>query len=131
MKQAGHEFVLPMHRLVLIFVPLLLAQADLAAPTNAISSYSVRIWQTDDGLPQNSVYAIAQTSDGYLWVGTHEGLARFDGLRFTAVDEPAAPELKHGWITALCAGSDGSLWIACDGSGVTRLKDGVFSHFSS
>src|SRR5213593_446896 len=96
------------------------SQAHLSAPasTNGVIPYSVRIWQADDGLPQNSVYAIAQTPDGYLWVGTHEGLTRFDGVRFTLVDDPAAPELKHGWITALCAGSDGSLWIACDGSGV-------------
>jgi len=53
--------------------------------------YNVRIWQTDDGLPQNSVHAIAQTTDGYLWVGTHEGLARFDGIRFKVIDDPAAP----------------------------------------
>src|SRR5688572_5037182 len=79
--------------------------------TNAIIPYGVRIWQTDEGLPQNSVFAIAQTTDGYLWVGTHEGLARFDGVRFTVVEEPSAPELKQGWITALLTASDGSLWI--------------------
>jgi ligand-binding sensor domain-containing protein/signal transduction histidine kinase len=100
------------------------------ASTNAILPYSVRIWQTDDGLPQNSVYDIVQTRDGYLWVGTREGLARFDGVRFTVVDEPAAPELKHGWITALCTGQDGSLWVGLESGGVTRLKDGVFSHFT-
>jgi ligand-binding sensor domain-containing protein/signal transduction histidine kinase len=98
--------------------------------TNGIMPYSVRIWQTDDGLPQNSVYAITQTQDEYLWVGTREGLARFDGARFTMLDEKAAPELKHGWITALCAGRDGSLWIGVDGSGVTRMKAGKFSRIS-
>ena len=60
-------------------------------------SYRVRVWQTDDGLPQNSVHAIAQSEDGYLWVGTHEGLARFDGVRFTPVAEAG---LQRGWITA-------------------------------
>jgi ligand-binding sensor domain-containing protein len=102
----------------------------LLASTNAITRYSVRIWQTDDGLPQNSVFAIAQTKDGYLWVGTHEGLARFDGNRFVLVDEPAAPELKRGWITALCATSDGSLWVAVDGVGLTRLRKGTITRFS-
>src|SRR5262245_50219122 len=127
---------LPLSGWALVLPLVWLSQSDFSAPkalaasTNGVIRYSVRIWQADDGLPQNSVYAIAQTDDGYLWVGTHEGLARFDGVRFTTVDDPKAPELKHGWITALCAGRDGSLWIACDGSGVTRLKNGTFSHFS-
>jgi ligand-binding sensor domain-containing protein len=57
-------------------------------------------------------------------VGTREGLARFDGVRFVALGESAPAELKHGWITALCAGVDGSLWIGCEGYGLARLKDG-------
>ncbi len=99
------------------------------AATNNITPYTLRTWQTDDGLPQNSVDAIAQTLDGYLWVGTHEGLARFDGLRFTLADNVPS-ELKHGAITALCAARDGSLWIGCEGYGVARLKDGKFTRFS-
>jgi len=110
--------------------------ANLATPNRLTGSqlvepprYNVRSWQTDEGLPQNSVYAIAQTPDGYLWVGTHEGLARFDGVRFTLVDEPVAPYLKQAWIVALCATRDGSLWIASENHGLTRLKDGVFTRF--
>ena len=112
------------HALVVAFTGL-----GVQASTNT-PAYSVRVWQTDDGLPQNSVHAIAQTEDGYLWVGTHEGLARFDGVRFTSLEEKLAPELKHGWITALCASKDGSLWIACDGAGVLRLKHGVISRIA-
>ena len=133
MKRAGHDSVFAWPRLKLIAWGLLLAQAGFAAlpATNSIIlPYSVRVWQTDDGLPQNSVHAIAQTRDGYLWVGTQDGLARFDGVRFTTLDDPAAPELKHAWIRALLCSRDGSLWIASDGNGVTRLKDGVCSHFS-
>ena len=95
-----------------------------------ISSYSFRTWQTDDGLPQNSVYSIAQTRDGYLWIGTGEGLARFDGVRFTALDDSAPAELQHGLIAALCADGDGSLWIGCDGFGVVHWSGGTFSRFS-
>jgi ligand-binding sensor domain-containing protein/two-component sensor histidine kinase len=103
---------------------------SIGASTNAPLAYSARIWQTEDGLPQNSVAAITQTHDGYLWVGTHDGLARFDGVRFSVVDDAAAPELKRASITALCAANDGSLWIGLETNGLTRLKDGKFSHFS-
>jgi len=59
--------------------------------------YRVRNWQTDDGLPQNPVWAIAQTADGYLWVGTQQGLVRFDGARFVPLEEIAPPEIKT-WL---------------------------------
>ncbi len=98
--------------------------------TNVTASYSVRTWQTDEGLPQNSVQAIAQTADGYLWVGTREGLARFDGVRFVALDEKAPQELRHGSITTLCASGDGSLWIGCEGYGLARWKEGSLTRFS-
>ena len=97
--------------------------------TNSIARYSVRIWQSDDGLPHNSVWAVAQGTQGYLWVGTQQGLVRFDGLRFVTLDESAPAELKRGWITALCATLDGSLWIGCDGYGLARMKGGSFTHF--
>ena len=110
---------------------LLLTSSAFAAfgSTNSVGRYSVRIWQSDDGLPHNSVWAIAQGVDGYLWVGTQQGLVRFDGLHFVTIDEPAPPELKRGWITALCVTRDGSLWVGCDGYGLARLKAGTFTHF--
>ena len=104
--------------------------ASSQASTNGVNHFSVRIWQTDDGLPQNEVRALAQTSSGFLWVGTKEGLARFDGVKFVFVDVEEAPELRHGLITALCASRDGGLWIACDGAGLFRLQDGKFTHLS-
>jgi ligand-binding sensor domain-containing protein/signal transduction histidine kinase len=101
------------------------------AQTNeGVLSYTVRGWQTDDGLPQNSVYALAQTTDGYLWVGTREGLARFDGLSFTIPETPGAPELQRAWIADLCTTRDGSLWIAADSLGLFRLRDGVVSRYT-
>lgn len=114
----------------LVLAVLWVAAFPLLAATNGITPFSVRIWQTDDGLPQNSVFGIAQTSDGYLWVGTQEGLARFDGLRFTLVEDPAVPELKHASIKALCVSRDGSLWIATESSGLIRMRMGKFSRYS-
>ena len=55
-------------------------------PSRALDEYSVDVWRTTDGLPQNTVLAIRQTRDGYLWIGTEEGLARFDGLAFRTFD---------------------------------------------
>ncbi|MEI2722865.1 MAG: two-component regulator propeller domain-containing protein [Verrucomicrobiota bacterium] len=111
---------------------LMAAPARAADPkTNSTARYNVRVWQTDEGLPHNTVHAIAQTPDGYLWVGTRAGLARFDGVRFLPLDDAAAPELKHAWITALAVSRDGGLWIASESNGVTCLKDGVFTRFTA
>lgn len=96
---------------------------------NRLMRYDIRVWQTDEGLPQNTVNAIAQTTNGYLWVGTREGLARFDGVRFTLLDNPAAPYLKQSAINALIVTRDDSLWIASESNGLTRFKDGVIKHF--
>jgi ligand-binding sensor domain-containing protein/two-component sensor histidine kinase len=111
---------------------LLLTAAALGAfgSTNSIGRYSVRIWQSDDGLPHNSVWAVTQGPHGYLWVGTQQGLVRFDGLRFVGLDESAPVELRHGWITALCVTADESLWIGCEGYGLARMKAGAFTRFS-
>ena len=80
------------------FLRLALLQAVLAfvlsgaAPAPAATSpeYLIDTWQVDDGLPQSTVSCMAQTTDGYLWLGTFNGLVRFDGLRFTVFDPNGA-----------------------------------------
>ena len=91
--------------------------------------YTARAWQVDEGLPDNLVQAIAQTPDGYLWVGTRVGLAKFDGIQFSRYDARNTPAIKNSSITALYTSGDGALWIGTAGGGVARLKDGVFTHF--
>jgi ligand-binding sensor domain-containing protein len=112
-----------------VFLLLTAASFGAFGSTNSIARYSVRIWQSDDGLPHNSVWAVTQGAHGYLWVGTQQGLVRFDGLRFVALDESAPAELRRGWITALCVAPDESLWIGCEGYGLARMKAGSFTHF--
>src|SRR5205823_4669906 len=63
-------------------------------PHRRISQYNHESWRSENGLPQNSVLASAQTPDGYLWLGTYEGLARFDGTRFAVFDRRTSPELR-------------------------------------
>ena len=66
-------------------------------PQKPITQYVHDVWQIDQGLPQNSVMAMAQTRDGYLWLGTQEGLARFDGVHFTVFDTlPAGAGASEG-----------------------------------
>jgi ligand-binding sensor domain-containing protein len=88
----------------------------------------VDFWQESAGLPQNHVYAVYQTRDGYLWVGTRGGLARFDGVRFTRYNDSAG-QLPAVEVGALAEGPDGSLWIGTWGGGLARLKDGTFTTF--
>jgi PAS domain S-box-containing protein len=96
---------------------LFLAATQILAldPSIANTQYGLTSWSSDDGLPQNFVGAIAQTPDGYLWFATEEGLARFDGARFTRF-------LDRRSIGALLVSHDGSLWIAVVG-GLVQYKD--------
>lgn len=111
--------------LALLAVPPLLA-LDPGRPPNR---YGHDVWLSRDGLPQEFVQAITQTSDGYLWIGSLGGLVRFDGVRFTVFDPSNAPGLKDARIVALCPGRDGALWIGTAAGGVARLEQGLIRPF--
>lgn len=83
-------------------------------------------WQTEDGLPQNTIRCITQTRDGYLWFGTFDGLVRFDGIRFEIFTPNNSPGLSSGNILCLFADRQGRLWIGTDGEGVVYLERGTF-----
>jgi len=85
-----------------------------------------RSWQAEHGLPQNSIFSLVQTPDGYLWAGTLEGLVRFDGVRFTVFDETNTPELPDPAVRRLALSQDGTLWIGTE-RGLTRMRQGAFS----
>ncbi|MEW6208496.1 MAG: two-component regulator propeller domain-containing protein, partial [Acidobacteriota bacterium] len=115
--------------MALILSGMLSPSALALDPKKAISQYSLDVWQIKEGLPQNSVHAIAQTQDGYIWLGTEEGLVRFDGVRFAVFNKKNTPAIKHNRVEALLAGRDGSLWIGTD-RGLNRFKDGRFSVYT-
>lgn len=96
------------------------------AQPRAFPNYFVRVWPSDDGLPQNAVSAVIQARDGYLWVGTYNGLARFDGMRFTIFDHGNTEELPNNRVTSLFESKDGSLWIGHETGELTRLRRGRF-----
>ena len=91
-----------------------------------IDQYVRRSWQTEEGLPQNSVRAIAQTPDGYLWLGTETGLARFDGFQFSVFDTSNTPLLHSNTITALLVDRNETLWIGTHGGGLLCYRDHRF-----
>lgn len=91
-----------------------------------LAAFLSEVWQTEDGLPHNAVQAIVQTRDGYLWLGTPGGLARFDGVRFTLLNQG---ELKHNNVHALLEDRDGSLWVGTYGGGLYRYDGSRFEVF--
>jgi signal transduction histidine kinase/ligand-binding sensor domain-containing protein len=96
-------------------------------PDRALTSFSLERWGERDGLPQNFVNALAQTRDGYLWMGSERGLIRFDGTRFTVFTPESTPGLSTAWVTALAAAPDGTLWVGTGGGGLLAFRDGVFT----
>jgi ligand-binding sensor domain-containing protein len=100
-----------------------------AEESSGEEAYLVDVWQTQDGLPENMVNAIVQTRDGYLWVGTLGGLARFDGIRFVTFGAQNSEGFRHNWIWSLYESRRGDLWIASDGGGVTRYHEGRFTNY--
>jgi ligand-binding sensor domain-containing protein/signal transduction histidine kinase len=96
------------------------------AASPAAKGYTFKNWQTDDGLPQMTPRVITQTRDGYLWVGTFNGLARFDGVRFTSFTVNNTPELLSDDIKALYEDLEGTLWIGTAEGGLVRYSNGRF-----
>ncbi|MBL9125169.1 MAG: hypothetical protein JNG90_16145, partial [Planctomycetaceae bacterium] len=110
-----------------------LAGAILAAqpawgldPSRRLVQCLHRIWQLQQGLPQATIYAIRQTSDGYLWLGTPNGVARFDGVRFTVLRELGGISLEKIRVLALVEDAQQNLWLGTDGAGLICLAGADF-----
>jgi len=96
-------------------------------PNRHISQYAHTAWRIQDGALSATPNVIVQTADGYLWIATHGGLVRFDGIRFVPWEPPNAKPLSA--VFSLLAGKDGSLWIGT-GTNLARWKDATFTDFS-
>lgn len=108
---------------VLELRPALAASADsVFGPT-----YAYDIWQVEEGWVPTAVSSIVQTHDGYIWLGTYQGLLRFDGVNFTSFDSTRTPGLQNSRITALFEDAHDTLWIGHETGELTRLHDGVFT----
>ncbi len=106
------------------------APAQSPEPRRYPHEFGRQTWETENGLPQNTVHSILQSQDGYIWIATEGGLARFDGVKFVVYNAQNTPALKSNNIRALAQTRDGSLWIA-NSDGIARLKDRRFSAFTT
>jgi ligand-binding sensor domain-containing protein/signal transduction histidine kinase len=113
------------------FCALVGVRLDAVSLRSLPDGYTRRVWQTQDGLPENTVQAFAQTHDHYLWIGTSGGLVRFDGARFVVFDRGNTPEIHENSIFCLTVLRDGSLWAGTDGGGLLRYQKGAFRAYSA
>src|ERR1700693_1339511 len=94
-----------------------------------ISQYGHTAWRIEDGVFAGAPNAMAQTTDGYIWIGTQAGLMRFDGVRFVSWRPPEGRELPSSRINSLLGGRDGSLWIGTS-AGIARWRNGNLTNYS-
>jgi PAS domain S-box-containing protein len=106
---------------VLLF--FIISPVDALDTSRQISQYGHTAWRAEDGVFSGAPNAIAQTTDGYLWIGTQAGLMRFDGVRFVSWRPPEGKELPSSRIISLLGARDGSLWIGTS-MGLARWRNG-------
>ena len=92
-------------------------------PTKDLNQHVLRAWTSEQGLPQDSIRALLQTRDGFLWIGTRGGLARFDGANFQTFKAGSPNSIPNELITNLAEDRNGSLWISSKG-GLTVCQNG-------
>ncbi|MDQ3711191.1 MAG: histidine kinase [Acidobacteriota bacterium] len=98
--------------------------------TAAQAQYRFDSWTTDDGLPQNSVFSILQTRDGYVWFTTLDGLVRFDGIKFKVFNRSNSPGLTTNRLIYLLAEDDDAILVGTEDGGLLRFEDGKFRAFT-
>jgi signal transduction histidine kinase/ligand-binding sensor domain-containing protein len=114
----GVVWLLPL--LEMCFIP------SAQALNNLPFQYTRQVWHIQDGLPEETVQAIQQTPDGYLWIGTTGGLSRFDGSRFLTWSRNTQPALTENSVFCLLQARDRTLWLGTEGGGLIHYEHGVF-----
>jgi ligand-binding sensor domain-containing protein/signal transduction histidine kinase len=127
--------IMPKNRWTLPFAWLWLCVSSAAASAmggtadSSGSPFIVDSWNNEQGLPQSSVISVIQTRDGYLWLGTLNGLVRFDGNCFAIFDEHNTPGLRSDRIVYLFEDSRNNLWVGMDTADVALVKNGLITNF--
>ena len=119
----------PLCTLLMIIGMVSAIPAKALDPQKRLSQFTHTSWTAKDGVP-GPVRAIAQTPDGYLWLGTEAGLYRFDGLRFVAWEPSFGEQILGSAVWSLCTSRDGSLWIGFSSGGISHLRHGHLKNYS-
>jgi ligand-binding sensor domain-containing protein/signal transduction histidine kinase len=114
---------------LLLCVAAFISPVGTARAAPADSPFIVDVWTSREGLPENAVISVIQTRDGYLWLGTLNGLVRFDGNHFTVFNEYNTPGLTSDRVVYLFEDSHTNLWIGTDTAGVGLVQDGKVRNF--
>jgi len=93
-------------------------------PNKKLNQYIIDIWNTDNGLPQNSIQSILQTKDKFLWFATQEGAVKFDGVNFILYDKITTGAIKNNYTTSIYEDTDGNIYLGTMGGGFTVLSKG-------
>ena len=129
MSQRPHDRYAPKDRLVYGRALSIALRRDCALSRSArcaSAQYRSTQWTADSGLPQNSVRGIVHAADGYLWVATLDGIARFDGIRFTVFNKSNTPGITSNRFVAMAQGNGGDLWMASEDGNLIRYHAGHF-----
>lgn len=116
--------------LTLVTVLLGVQHAHGLGGAKQLREYRRQSWQNDNGLPQNTVYSVLQSKDGFLWLATEGGLVRFDGVDFRVFDTANTPQLHSNFVNSLMEDASGVLWIST-ADGLVSLRDGKFRVFTT
>lgn len=104
--------------------------ASAQVPSKSLSHYLREEWGSERGFPGGPINVIAQTPDGYLWMGTQKGLVRFDGREFHLFSQLNSNGNLIGPVLGLITDSEGNLWVRLQGPGLLRYRDGKFEDFT-
>ncbi len=114
---------------VLFFPQVIICQAPTyyLNPEKSLVQYNTQSWTTNQGLPTNSLLSIFQSSDGFLWIGSYDGLIRFDGHEFKVFNKSNTQNFNSNTIRGIAEDSKGTLWMTTQGNGLLSCRDGIFT----
>src|ERR1700677_18613 len=115
---------------VAVLAAIFLRPAMGLDPSRTLTQYIHRIWQTQQGLPEGTIYTIVQSHDGYLWLGSQTGLIRFDGVRFETAENIWNNAPSNVWIRSAAEDSHRALCLATNDSGLYRIEGESIRHYS-
>ncbi|MBA4150533.1 MAG: response regulator [Verrucomicrobia bacterium] len=115
----------------LLLIALMLFCSSAVSAKDTDIEFLQRVWQAEDGLPNPSVRKILQSSDGYIWLGTDDGLLRFDGIRFTEFDRKDYRLRNDRWLVGVVEDQERNIWASGANGGLVRLQDGKSTQFTT